>query len=369
MAPQNPVPWEADLHTKAKHALYEHYLSKWMPIMIRGFGANITYAEGFSGPGVYLDGSPGSPVIALRALLADSELRMFARRGAVRFVFVDHDRRCTDRLAEELAVAAAPVAVSDLPHFGIHATIKLGECEPNLTQALDEAGAWDRPMLVVLDTWGGAVSHDLVQRVAENGSSEVIITMQPQYFSRFAGVDDIVHGDKVFGGTAWRDVAAEESSAKERWLLQHYRDTVRSAGFDFVLDFELMDVRGQALYLVFGTTHPRGLQKMKEAMWEVDEVAGAGYRDPRDPLQETLEIRLEPHTAPLRRLIVQQLASLPGQTASLRDLRKFALYQTVYKESQVVPVIQEMVAARQLVTDGESLGRARSLLTKVSLPP
>lgn len=67
----HPVPWDASPHTKAKHALYDHYLRKWMPIMVRGFRGNITYAEGFSGPGVYIDGSPGSPVIALRSLVED----------------------------------------------------------------------------------------------------------------------------------------------------------------------------------------------------------------------------------------------------------------------------------------------------------
>ena len=69
MSGKNPVPWDADPHTKTKHALYTQYLGKWMPIMVTGLGANITYAEGFAGPGVYLDGSPGSPVIALRTLV------------------------------------------------------------------------------------------------------------------------------------------------------------------------------------------------------------------------------------------------------------------------------------------------------------
>ncbi len=60
--------------------------------------------------------------------------------------------------------------------------------EPQLERVLAREKAWDRPILAVLDTWGGAVSFDLVQRIAANPSSEVIITMQPQYFSRFASV-------------------------------------------------------------------------------------------------------------------------------------------------------------------------------------
>lgn len=171
-------------------------------------------------------------------------------------------------------------------------------------------------MLVVLDTWGGSVPIGLIRRIATNVSSEVIVTIQPQYFTRFAGSSDVAHGDRVFGGVGWRRVTEQRSSQKARWLLQHYRDTVKSVGFPHVLDFELIDNRGQALYLVFGTTHPRGLQKMKEAMWEVDDVNGVGYRDPRDPGQQTLDIQVEPQTAPLRRLIVDYLSSEPNRQAA-----------------------------------------------------
>lgn len=83
--------------------------------------------------------------------------------------------------------------------------------------------------------------------------------------------------------------------------MQQYRRTVIDSGFSHVLDFELIDARGQLFYLVFGTSHQRGLEKVKEVMWEVDEAIGIRYRDPRDPGQQSLEIELEPQTAPLRR--------------------------------------------------------------------
>lgn len=341
------VPWSADPHTKIKHAVYRQYLSKWMPIMMQGWGGNITYAEGFAGPGVYLDGSPGSPVIALRSLLDDSALRTSGRR--IRLLFVDREPRCTRMLQDQLTVAATPVPVSDLPKYGIDVDIMTGNCDPCLEELLTRRQAWGRPMLVVLDTWGASVPLDLIRRVAANGHSEVIVTIQPQYFARFAESSDIAHGDKVFGGTDWRAVAAQPPGSKARWLLQHYRETVRTVGFSHVLDFELVDRRGQALYLVFGTTHEKGLRKMKEAMWEVDDVTGVGYRDPRDPDQETLNIEFEPQTAPLRRLLVDYMLALPKRQAAVHQLRHFALFQTVYKESQVKPVVEEMIGRKILL--------------------
>lgn len=368
MSGRNPVPWEADPHTKTKHALYKRYLDKWMPIMVNGWGANITYAEGFAGPGVYLDGSPGSPVIALRTLVENPSIRTKVRKGGIRFVFIDRDQRCIEMLPGELSKAVEPVPLDELAQHGVYVAIEKGECEPHLGQVLTRERSWDRPILAVLDTWGGAVSFALVHRIAANPGSEVIITMQPQYFARFAAVTDITYGDKVFGGTAWRAVAQQPAEAKERWLLERYRQTIEAAGFPFVLDFELVDTRGQSLFLVFGTAHPKGLSKMKEAMWEVDSIAGIGYRDPRDPNQETLAIEVEPHTAPLKRLILDHLKKLPGNRSPIHELRKFALYNTVYKESQAMSVVRELVASGLLArADGASTETGLSFQHVVSL--
>ena len=129
------VPWAAEPHTKTKHDLYRRYLSKWMPIMINGrWNGDVTYAEGFAGPGIYLDDSPGSPVIAFNAIREDPSLRS-NRRKHVRMLFVDADRRCTDRLWSELTRASAPVALDALPQFGIEIDVQHGTCEPRL-------GAW-----------------------------------------------------------------------------------------------------------------------------------------------------------------------------------------------------------------------------------
>jgi len=70
----------------------------------------------------------------------------------------------------------------------LHVAIEKRDCEPDLERVLGREKAWDRPILAVLDTWGGAVSFDLVQRIAGNPGSEVIITMQPQYGQPFLSV-------------------------------------------------------------------------------------------------------------------------------------------------------------------------------------
>lgn len=342
------VPWAADPHTLVKHALYRQYFGKWFPIMINGrWDGDVTYAEGFSGPGVYLGGHPGSPVIAFNAI--PTEGRAAVKAKAIRMLFVDDDQRCIDILRSELAKSAAPLSLAELPRGrGITVDIEPGLCEPRLLELLDAHAVWGKPILMVLDSWGTATSFDLVRRIAGNPSSEVLITMGPNYFARFAEKENEAVGDMVYGESGWRNVARLASDQKSQWLRQRYRETILRAGFQHVLDFELVDAGGRPLYLFFGTTHPLGLRKMKEAMWEVDDVNGIGYRDPRDPGQETLPMDFEMNLGALRRLLVQHLATRPERKAFVHQLREFALYETVYKESQVKPALGPLIDSGQV---------------------
>ena len=344
------VVWHAFPHTLAKHRVYARYLSKWMPIMVHSWKGNVTYAEGFAGPGIYTAGEPGSPVIALRSLVGDPSIRTRARD--VRFLFVEKNRERAARLRIELEKAAAPVPLGELRAHGIDLAIVPGDYDPTLIEVLSAHNAWGRPMLVVLDTFGGAVRLDLVRRIADNPSSEVIITFEPHHFSRVATSDRETHADTVFGDPDWRRVADEPPERKAKWLVAKYRRVLVDSGFAFVLTFELVNTRGHSLFLIFGTTHVRGLQKMKEAMWEVDPISGVQYRDPADPNQQLLDIELEPITEPLRRELLQYLATAPEHASTVSDLRRFALYQTVYKESQVKPVLDRMVERGLAVGDG-----------------
>ena len=63
-------------------------------------------------------------------------------------------------------------------------------------------------------------------------------------------------------------------------------------------------------------------------MWSVDPSYGIRYRDPRDPGQMTLDIEEEPDTAPLSRMLLDELA---GAAQTLDALRDFTRRRTVYR--------------------------------------
>lgn len=56
--------WPLDPLTGAKHALWKLYLDRWFPIMGKHH-QRINYIDGFAGPGEYVGGEKGSPILAI----------------------------------------------------------------------------------------------------------------------------------------------------------------------------------------------------------------------------------------------------------------------------------------------------------------
>ncbi|GAA1033649.1 MULTISPECIES: three-Cys-motif partner protein TcmP [Amycolatopsis] len=354
MPVNGPVPWKRADHTGAKHDIYRRYLQRWFPILLGGSNAypSATYAEGFAGPGVYLDDHPGSPVIAVQAMLD----KVPESDAIVKMIFVDDDQRCIESLRHQLTTR-----FPQRPRTPDAFRLKLahGTCTETLEPSLDAMHAWGQPILAVLDSWGNVpVTFDLLARLAHNQSSEVIITLGTQPFIRFVSTMG-QEADDVFGGDpTWRHIDTMASAqAKRQHILTCYRQTLSTAGFKYLLDFELVDTRGESLYLVFGTNHRRGLEKMKDSLWEVDRIYGVGFRDPRDEQAETLFELTDPALAPLGRLLLNRLEDAPATGCRVEELREFTLFETVYRPQHVIRTLNQLRANGLIASDEPGLYR------------
>jgi three-Cys-motif partner protein len=280
------VLWKLEPATAAKHQLYKRYLDAWWPILLQASSpdgrlawSRVTYLDAFAGPGRYEGGEEGSPVFALRRLLShDAAERMHMSRDRVRLLFMEKDPDRHRYLQAELgrqfgALDSLPVWAEAFP----------AEAGRDAEGVLQKAGAWGHPVLAVFDSWGNVnVPLHLVRRLARNRASEVIVTFGPNWFSRREELEPD-QLDSVFGGHQYWQPADRELRPDERWRvwLATYRDALRRAGFRFQLHFRIVPKTGLPLYLVYGTGHPKGVEVMKDAMWDVDGNDGMGFADPR----------------------------------------------------------------------------------------
>ncbi|MET7518891.1 hypothetical protein ABZS88_36740, partial [Streptomyces sp. NPDC005480] len=183
--------------------------------------------------------------------------------------------------------------------------------------------------------------------------------------SKRSSLDQTRNGS-AFGSQEWQAVFQQPSSHKFTFLREQYRATLRQAGFTHTLYFEMIDEGNRKLYLIFGTQHELGLEKMKDAMWKVDPSYGVRYRDPRDTQQQMLELVFEPDTAPLRRILRDFIAEAPdGRT--IPELKRYALLETVYQPGKVIHAVRQLRDADAVTTEP----RAISTKTRVHLaaPP
>ncbi|MBT2452744.1 three-Cys-motif partner protein TcmP [Streptomyces sp. ISL-43] len=337
--------WDRDPHTAAKHDLLRKYLQPWAPILLSRYDS-IAYAEGFSGPGVYSEGEPGSPIIAFNVFAGVLE----HRPKHIRMVLVEGDKRRESELRTQIGKARGEP--SDDVNRRISVSTHHGECHPTLLEQLRAQGCLGSPLFVLLDSYGGPdIPFSLLQELARHRSTEVMVTFAPSFLTRFAERDEKHRnaGDTAFGGTQWQEVFHRHPSQKFAFLRDQYSDTLRRAGFSHTLTFEMVDEKGHVLYLIFGTRHELGLEKMKEAMWSVDRDHGIRYRDPKDTQQQQLTLELEPNTAPLRRILLEHVSRSPeGMTVA--ELKTYTLLETVYKPGQVTNLIRQMRDASAVTT-------------------
>lgn len=276
--------WKLEPATAAKHRLYKSYLDAWWPILLQptrtGYvRPRVTYVDAFAGPGRYLCGKEGSPVFALDRLLRHSAVnRMRLSRQRVCLVFMEKEPARHEHLEAELIRKFG--TLDDLP---VRVEVRRGEAGTDLEGVLDDVSAWGHPILGIFDSWGNVnVPLPLVRRIARNPSSELITTFGPNWFSRREDLnpDQL---DAVFGGRQYWTPADRESRTDERWRawLSTYRDALRRAGCRHRLQFEVTPKSGLPLYLVYGTGAEKGVEVMKDAMWNVDGTDGMAFRDPR----------------------------------------------------------------------------------------
>ena len=337
--------WERDPHTAAKHTLLRRYMSAWFPIMAKQFDEiGITFFDGFAGPGQYTNAQESSPAIAMEQALRPEVTRWGTEK---RLVFVEVDRGRAEHL-ESLLDARFPLATRPP---GLVMRVHRGKCGDLFDQVIAEVGGWDGPVFANLDGWGADTNYEIVQRVAQQQSSEVLVTFEDQFFIRFAKGEQQA-GERVFGHSDWRRVDQLPTAEKKPFLLDLYREGLHSAGFPYVLTFEMIDEGGHSLHLFFGTTNKVAVRKFKDGLWEVDGVSGQKFRDPRDPNQMSFDI-LRPDFTPLESRI---LGLLDGRDYSMAELCEDALLETIYRETDVKPAVDRLVDQRKV--DQVSTGRS-----------
>lgn len=290
MAVPKDTIWAIEPHTSAKHQILRKYLDAWLPIL-GSYNKRVVYIDGFSGPGQYKGGEPGSPIIALEA----ARTHQAKLPSELVFLFVEERQDRVDHLNGEIAKLGVP------SHFKVH--VEQGTFAEKLAEtlnALDAEGGKIAPTFALIDPFGFAgIPYDLIRRLLGKNKCEVLVTFMVDSINRWLTHPDDsirVHISETFGTEDALKIAFGGGDRVEGLKNLYHGQLTKAA--KFVRYFEMRDRDGRLVYyLFFASNNAVGHLKMKEAMWKVDPMGDFRFSDSTDPNQTLLFD--SPSTVPL----------------------------------------------------------------------
>lgn len=320
----NPsVLWEAEPHTLAKHAILKNYLDAWAVIFSRTPNVReLLFYDGFAGPGEYSGGEPGSPVVALNALRANTQ-----QLKPVRLKFSEIDPSIFDQLKSKLTAETQklPTGCSikvDEP--------SLGDCNDHIRALSAERKSQRLPLgpaLFFLDQFGySQVPMSLIRELMSQQYCEVFSYLNCQRLIPYLTDDTKAPGIiGAFGNESWR--AAVHAPDRQQAVIDLYIEALKSNGkVKYPWAFAMFDSGGHLIYwLVFSTNDLKGLEVMKKAMWKVDATGTYRFSDRDDPRQQRFFSTLSDEW-----LADELSRSLMGRTLTEDQVREHVLTKTPF---------------------------------------
>ncbi len=257
--------WTLEPHTIGKHLVLKGYMQAWLPIMTKWNG-RILFIDAFAGPGEYSSGEPGSPVIALRALIDHRAQKQF--KSEVTYLFVEKDPARSKHLKRVLGSFEGQLP-SKCKYEVINSTF-----DETLTDVLDKLEAQRvnlAPAFVMIDPFGvSETPMRIIERILRNPKSEVYISFMYESINRFREHPSFEkHLDDLFGCREWRKgIDLTEGKERKAFFYELYQNQLKTNGAKYVVYFELYDGDRLVYAIFFGTDSLKGCDKMKQAIWK-----------------------------------------------------------------------------------------------------
>ena len=324
MATHKDTIWEIEPHTQAKHEILRRYLGAWFPILGR-YNKRVVYIDGFCGPGRYLRGEPGSPIIALQEAIQHGHR---LTQNNLIFLFMDERPDRINHLAHELSSIPIPT------NFTVRTVA--GDFEKELRQLLDKLdkqGLQIAPTFAFVDPFGfKGLPFDLIQRLLKNPRTEVFVNIMADSINRFLDHPDAQirqHIIELFGTAKALEIASGSEDRIPALRLLYQQQLTQCA--KYVRYFEMRDVHNRTVYyLFFASNNSLGHLRMKEAFWKVDTSTGFLFSDATNPDQLVLFEYDETPT-----LAKELQARFVGQSLPVGQVQRFVVDETAFLPSHM----------------------------------
>ena len=270
--------WEYREHTKVKHILLEKYLKAWIQILGK-YEPRICFFDGFAGRGEYIEGTLGSPLIALK--VADSLSGYFRKLICY---FIERDKDNFENLEEVLKREEANVENWQK----IEVEIKNDEFANVIAGIFKnmEEGHILIPSFFFIDPFGfSGIPFHIITRILSNPKTEVFFTFMVRDIARFIQLPELEETfNSLFGTDKLKGILAS-SQKPEMALIDLYREQLHAvAKVQYSWPFRVCtSEKVQTLYyLLHATNNYKGHSIMKQIMFRQSALGNFAYLGPQD---------------------------------------------------------------------------------------
>ena len=270
--------WEYREHTKVKHILLEKYLAAWILILGK-YNPRICYFDGFAGRGEYIDGTLGSPLIALK--IADKLSGYF---GKLICFFIEKDEDNFENLKEILK--------REEPNFKnwqkIEAEIKNDEFANVIDGIFNnmKKGYTLVPSFFFIDPFGfSGIPFPIIIRILSNPKTEVFFTFMVRDIARFTRLPELEETFNSLFGTDKLQSILSSSQKPEGALITLYREQLHEVAkvkYSWAFRVCTSEKMQTLYYLVHATNSFKGHSIMKNIMFNQSARGNFAYLGPQD---------------------------------------------------------------------------------------
>lgn len=283
-----PEKWKYQEHTRVKHILLEKYLAAWIPILASR-NPNICYFDGFAGRGEYDDGTPGSPIIALKT--ADGLAQHYDKMSCF---FIERDSDNFSNLQRVLDREKPNVR-----NWG--EKIEVFKENKEFANVIDEIFRFLKgrnsilvPSFFFVDPFGfSGIPFEIIKKILSNPRTEVFFTFMVREITRFIENHELKNTlTTLFDTAEWKEII--DSPNREQALIELYRKQLHEiARAKYSWSFRVSESeRFKTLYyLVHVTNNFKGHDIMKTIMFNQGAHGLFAYLGPKD-ISERFQMRL-----------------------------------------------------------------------------
>lgn len=303
-----------DEATLDKLQLYRDYLREWLPVFMNNRSVDTMQVfDFFAGPGIHLDGNPGSPVIACdeirRALEADS---VFPKKIKLFFNEID-------KFKHNSLISCIEEQKATLPQVEFNA---MQEDFPDAFNAWNPLMHGRTANLLFLDQNGvRQITKTIFQNIVRLARTDFLFFISSAMVNRFKEQPEI----RDYVPVTADDFARMTGTNVHRIVAEAYRRWVPD-GLEYYLGPFSIKKRANVYGLVFGSGHPLGIDKFLRLAWKRGGDANFDIdRDGIDPAQPSLFPELDKPTK--IRVFEKELeaALLERRLRTNKDIYLFAL--------------------------------------------